>query len=110
MPERGCPLKRSAFTLIELLVSIGIIALLIGILLPSLSGAMGAAKRVRCSTNLRSIGQSLTMYMDSGDGLLPYAPVGVDVSSGRTAPIDVLSRVLDVPVPAWDADLGEATR
>lgn len=55
-------MKRKGFTLIELLVVVAIIALLISILLPSLSRARELAKRAVCSSNLRGIGQSQHIY------------------------------------------------
>jgi len=54
--------RRHAFTLIELLVVVAIIALLISILLPSLSKARIQARRVKCSAQLHDIGQSLMVY------------------------------------------------
>lgn len=54
--------KQKAFTLIELLVVVAIIALLIAILLPSLSRARELAKRTVCSSNLRGVGQGAYIY------------------------------------------------
>lgn len=63
--------NRSAFTLVELLVVIGIIALLISILLPSLNAARESARLIKCSSNLRSIGQGVAIYVSEYKGMLP---------------------------------------
>ena len=62
---------RRAFTLVELLVVIGVIAVLIGLLLPSLSRARESAKKVKCLSNLRSLGTAMILYADSSKGWLP---------------------------------------
>jgi prepilin-type N-terminal cleavage/methylation domain-containing protein len=64
-------LRRSAFTLVELLVVIGIIAVLIGILVPVASRARESANRAKCASNLRSIGQMLVSYSNGNKGNYP---------------------------------------
>lgn len=69
------------FTLVELMVVIGIIALLIGILLPALSHARLAAQAVECQSNLRQIGIGFRLYADANVGCLPAA--GDDGDAGH---------------------------
>ena len=59
------------FTLIELLVVIGIIAVLIGILLPVLKGVWQQAKTVQCASNQRQILHALMLYANENRGTLP---------------------------------------
>jgi prepilin-type N-terminal cleavage/methylation domain-containing protein/prepilin-type processing-associated H-X9-DG protein len=70
--NRRARLMRSrGFTLTELLVVIGVIALLIGILLPTLSKARESSRRTQCLANLRSLGQALQLYANNHKDRLP---------------------------------------
>lgn len=62
---------RPAFTLVELLVVIGILALLISVLMPALSGARRASKATACLSNLRQIGMATMMYINDAKGRFP---------------------------------------
>ena len=70
---------RVAFTLIELLVVIAIIAVLAGILMPSLASARQLARKAVCSSNLRSMQAALSLYLeDNNRAYFPYQEMRPD--------------------------------
>jgi prepilin-type processing-associated H-X9-DG protein len=80
--------RRIGFTLVELLTVIGIIALLIGVLLPALSKAREAANTARCGSNLHVIGQGIAIYIVDYKGVLPPSNTwkGLQISPGQQLP------------------------
>ncbi|MCK5611370.1 type II secretion system protein, partial [Candidatus Pacearchaeota archaeon] len=64
---------KKGFTLIELLVVIAIIAMLLSILMPSLSMAKEIARRVVCSTQLKALGLGVMGYANENDDELPFS-------------------------------------
>jgi prepilin-type N-terminal cleavage/methylation domain-containing protein/prepilin-type processing-associated H-X9-DG protein len=67
------PRNKRAFTLVELLIVIGIIALLVGLTLPTLYRAVAIARSTACKTNLHAVGVGLRMYLDQNDDIMPLA-------------------------------------
>jgi prepilin-type N-terminal cleavage/methylation domain-containing protein/prepilin-type processing-associated H-X9-DG protein len=66
---------RKAFTLVELLVVIGIIAVMISILLPSLNKARRQAKAVQCASNMRQVASAMLMYINNNKGNHPPSQI-----------------------------------
>jgi len=64
--------RLAAFTLVELLVVIGIIAALIGILLPVLSGVSARGRDVQCQSNIRQCVQLILTYASENKGQYPF--------------------------------------
>jgi prepilin-type N-terminal cleavage/methylation domain-containing protein/prepilin-type processing-associated H-X9-DG protein len=95
------------FTLVELLVVIGIIAVLIGILLPALGRARAAGRTVKCMANLRSIGQALAIYTTNSKGIVPYGWFDGYMPNGQQPPGGVGNTAVKWPTLLLNAVSGK---
>ncbi|CAN5526871.1 hypothetical protein BH09PLA1_BH09PLA1_12010 [soil metagenome] len=98
-----------AFTLVELLVVIGIIAVLIGILLPALGRARAQAKVIACQANMREIGTAFQMYAIQNNGSLPPGFYEITPTPPSTiAVVRWVDLVLGVIAPKYGVNSSDA--
>jgi prepilin-type N-terminal cleavage/methylation domain-containing protein/prepilin-type processing-associated H-X9-DG protein len=92
--------SRGGFTLAELLIVIGIIAVLVALLVPAVTGARRAAQRASCVSNLHQVGVAILAYATDNDGKIPYGPKAAPVSVTDLYPATgVVTTLLSLQVP-----------
>jgi len=105
--RQSLPANRTAFTLVELLVVIAIIALLLGILLPSLRAARIAANRTACQANLKQLARAWQTYLNDHDGRF-YQGINANLNYGgwkgeQNWSPRPLNKYVDLPTEAPDS-------
>jgi prepilin-type N-terminal cleavage/methylation domain-containing protein len=87
--SRNAKKEPEGFTLIELLVVIAILALLTGILLPSLQKARQQARMVSCGSNMRQLVFGLVAYAEENSSKLPPHPSTIAVPTNYHRPYEL---------------------
>ncbi|HEX8916748.1 MAG TPA: type II secretion system protein [Humisphaera sp.] len=91
--------RTGGFTLVELLVVIGIIALLMSILLPTLGRVRFQSRVTKCASNLRSMAQACNSYAVSNRGKFPTLDMPGTGANLWDVPVDFYDRLREQGVP-----------
>jgi type II secretory pathway pseudopilin PulG len=105
-------IHRPATTIIELIVVIGMIMLMIGLLIPAVSGARRVANRLKDANTLKNLGIALQSYAATYQGNLPGSHVQAifTVEFGNTSPLINILPFLDCGVsPPYESRQGPGT-
>jgi prepilin-type N-terminal cleavage/methylation domain-containing protein len=101
-PQAARPLARG-FTLVEMLAVIGVIAILMSLIVPTISGVRREAESVSCQSNLRSLHGSIEIYRASIKGLLPMCDfLPASTPEGPVGGlVEVLAGVVEKDCKCW---------
>ena len=94
--------SRRAFTIVELLVVVGVIAILMGLMVPALLQARAAARRTQCLSNMRQVGQSLLGRTMANAGYFPSYKNKLELNADH--PLAKKHRIDHIPV-GWVAKI-----
>lgn len=89
--------RRCAFTLVELLIVIGIIAIMVGVLLPTITAARRQAQLVHCASNLRELTSASMMHAMEHRGYMPLAGELIALPAGGNYNPDSQAQALGDP-------------
>jgi len=102
MPASAVPARAGrAFTMIDVLVTMAVIAVLMSILMPTLSSVRETARQVVCRSNVRQMGIGLTQFAQDHADHLPRSVFTDDTTPGNYKPWETM-KLRVVPGSAWD--------
>ena len=81
---------RPAFTLVELIVVLAVLAIVLALCVPAVSGMLARGKSAKCLANLRQIGLGLNLYLADHDQRMPDMKAGRASKNEDAATIDVV--------------------
>jgi prepilin-type N-terminal cleavage/methylation domain-containing protein len=94
----------NGFTLLELLVVVGIVSLLTAILLPAINTARESAQRVKCASNLRSLGQCVYLFAHDHHDRVPEGQNTPSSGAGSWVPTWMYTKDYFVMVDSYGAN------